>query len=196
MPFTAQPDLGSDANGLAHLAARHCRLPHPATVATLDGAIFPTIRHQQRRGEIDHEAGLLLDDNVTPRWALFWTHGLMQTHHPKGWTIAHVWPLPKDPDSYTHLANLCLMPECVASLSDKDGPLCAYLRFHAQEVYGWTPPKTEPLTNAPPNFHDIEWSYLPKIDNPRAALHARIAELGNQRIKVLRGLMGIKGTKD
>jgi len=90
MPFSGPPDLGPDAMQIAALAARHCLLPHPGVVATLGKAVFPTVRDQQKRGTINREKGILLDDNVTPRWALFWSHAFPQTHHPKGWTIAHV----------------------------------------------------------------------------------------------------------
>jgi hypothetical protein len=189
MPFSGPPSLGPDAIEFAALAARHCCLPHPDVVAQFDAAIFPAIRDQRRRMEIDHERGLLLDDNVLARWALFWPHGMGQTHHPRGWTIAHVWAAPKDPDAYTRLANLCLMPECLGSLSDKAGPLGSYLKYHAYAVYGWhldgeTPPAQ------PEGYERIEWNYLSAYDEPQDFIEGRMGELNNQRVVILRGLMG------
>ena len=189
MPFAAPPDLQADAAGMAMIAARHCRLPHPDVVAACAGPIFPTIRDQRRRGQIDEDAGLLLDDNATPRWALFRAHGMAQTHHPKGWTIAHVWAAPKDPDAYTNLANLCLMPECLGSLSDKAGPLCPYLKFHAQDVYGWRPSQVTPC-DKPDGYGEIQWTYFDPQPNPLDFVKDRVTSLNNQRVLVLRRLMG------
>lgn len=190
MPFNEPPDLNEDGAALAALAARHCQLPYPSVVAKFDGAVFPTIRDQKKRLSVDHERRLLLDDNVTPRWALFWAHGLAQTHHPRGWTIAHVWAAPKDPAAYTHLANLCLMPESLGSLSDKRGPLCAFLQFHAYHVYGWHPAHVAPPSR-PEGYGQIEWRYFAEYSDPLGFIRDRVMSLGNQRVSALRPLMGL-----
>lgn len=189
MPFSGPPKLEDDIAAIAALAARHCRLPHPDVVARCGAAIFPTIRDQQRRGTLDTERGLLLDDNATPRWALFWAHRMPQTHHPRGWTIAHVWKATKDPAAYTHLANLCLMPECLGSLSDKDGPLCRFLEHHAWSVYRWRP-ETASVPEKPEGYDEIRWSYLDSHPDPIGFIRERVMTLGNQRVAVLRDLMG------
>lgn len=190
MPFRAPPDLEEDVATIAALAIRHCRLPHPDVVARCGKAIFPTIRDQQRRGTVDTDRGLLLDDNVTPRWAIFWAHGMPQTHHPRGWTIAHVWKATKDPDAYTHLANLCLMPECLGSLSDKGGPLCGFLEHHAWSVYGWRPAHTDAPVK-PEGYDNISWRYLDPHAAPLVFVRERVMSLNNQRVAVLRQLMGL-----
>lgn len=190
MPFRAPPDLEDDVAEIAALAIRHCRLPHPEVVARCSAAIFPTIRDQRRRGTLDTERRLLLDDNATPRWAILWAHGMSQTHHPRGWTIAHVWKATKDPAAYTHLANLCLMPECLGSLSDKDGPLSRFLEYHAWSIYGWRPA----LTNTPikpMGYEDVSWKYLDAYADPLGFIRDRIMTLNNQRVGVLRQLMGL-----
>lgn len=188
MPFRGPPRLEEDVAAIAALAARHCRLPHPDVVARCGAAIFPTIRDQQRRGTVDAERGLLLDDNATPRWALFWAHGMPQTHHPRGWTIAHVWKATKDPAAYTHLANLCLMPECLGSLSDKDGPLCRFLEFHAWSAYGWRLSHAE-IPEEPLGYGAIQWTYLDAISDPHGFICERMMTLNNQRVLALRPLM-------
>lgn len=188
MPFNGSPNLEDDVTAIAAIAARHCRLPHPDVVARCPAAIFPTIRDQQKRGTVDTEQRLLLDDNTTPRWALFWAHGMPQTHHPRGWTIAHVWKATKDPTAYTHLANLCLMPECLGSLSDKDGPLSRFLEYHACSVYGWHPTHASP-PDRPPGYHEIQWRYLDPHPDPLGFIRERVATLSNQRVAVLRQLM-------
>jgi hypothetical protein len=128
---------------LAVIAAAHCWMPHRDVVAACGGAVFPTIRASSTapRMTVAAVAGrqLMHDDNMTPRWAFLWSHGIGETGHPKGWTFALVLGDARDPDAYTNLANVVLMPEVLASLSDKVGPLCGFLRYHAQTVYGWKP---------------------------------------------------------
>lgn len=187
-------ELGEDRQALVKIAARHILLPDPAVVVAVGGPVFPTIRDQKNRLTLSELDGrpILLDDNVTPRWALLWCHGIPATHHLRGWTFAHVWGLPKDLDAYSHLANLCMMPEFLGSLSDKEGPLCAFLQYHAHSRYGWHPVRK----NAPPKplgFDEIEWRYLPSIANPLAFVHKRLSELSNQRVNFLRPLMGLSG---
>lgn len=191
MPFEQMPNLGSDGPIFAKLAVHHCRMAHPKTVSILRTAVFPTIRDQKRRGEIDCKNSLLLDDNVTARWALLWAHGFHQTHHPKGWTFAHIWARPKDPEAYTHLANLAMMPEALGSLSDKAGPLCDYLRFHSQTVYKWRPRDVEVLEK-PVGYDDISWRYFDPISDPVGFIRDRVINLNNQRVVALRQLMELE----
>ncbi len=195
MPFKSTPDLKNDSVELAHIAARHCLLPNPDVVGLCGGAVFPTVRDQKNRLKIDDDAGLLLDDNVTPRWAIFWAHGIGQTGHPKGWTIAHVWATPKDPAAYTNLANLCVMPECLASLSDKSGPLGPYLRYHAFWVYSWHPANVAP-PKRPEGFEEIKWSYFDAHNDPLSFIKHRVSNLKNQRVEKLRKLMKLNFVKD
>ena len=184
------PILGDDTNELAIIAARYCQLPHPDTAAQFSGAVFPSIRDQKNRHTLDREKGLLLDSNRTPRWALFWSHGIKFVSHPKGWTIAHIWTCPKDPNAYTHLANLVLMPECFGSLSDKGGPLSGLLEYHSFSVYGWTPKDFQkPLK--PDGFDDVKWQYFDPIENAKSFVHNRVLSLNNQNVKILRPLMGL-----
>jgi hypothetical protein len=182
-------DLGSDRLSLAKIALRHCLLPDTKTVASFGGAVFPSIRDQKNRLTVGESDGrrVLLDDNVTPRWALLWAHGIAATHHLRGWTFAHVWGASKDPEAYTHLANLCMMPEFFGSLSDKQGPLCAYLRYHAWAVYGWRYGDTIP--SAPEGYDTLEWRYLPAIEDPVAFVRTRVATLNNQRVELLRSIV-------
>ena len=186
-----RPILGDDAQSIAVIALRHCMLPHPETVIKFSGPVFPTIRDQKNRLQVDHDRGLLLDDNVTPRWALFWSHGIGATHHPKGWTIAHVWACPKDPEAYTHLANLTLLPESLGSLSDKGGPLCQFLEYHAYSVYDWMPKEFQ-KPQKPEGFDEISWQYFTPIENAKNFVHDRVMNLNNQRVKALRPLMGLE----
>ena len=126
-------------------------LPHPDTVYALGRAAFPTAR--ARRGHprftfiCDNGKRVgMYDDNTTPRWAILGAHGIRNWRDRKGWAFAHVWPSPASDNinSFSHLANLVMIPECFASLTDKNCLLTGYLRWHAKTVYGWKPDDEEP----------------------------------------------------
>ena len=153
-----------DAVALSSTAVRYCRLPHPDVVKRLGSAVFPVVRAKGgngKRGTCDtikdrngQDRIVMYDDNTTPRWALLWSHGLVQMAHPTGWTFAHVWDESDDPDAYTHPANIVMMPECFGSLSDKQGPLVLHLRHHAHLVYGWRPANCSPVER-PSGYDDL-----------------------------------------
>ena len=175
---------------LAKMVAKTSFLPHPNTVKSFSGAIFPTIRKRQNRAqEIKNGEEIIgmYDDNTTPQWALFWAHNIVGTR-PKGWTIAHVWPNKNDIDSYTHLANLIMIPECFAALTDKAGPMTEFLRWHSRSVYGWMP-KDAPKPKKPDGFDMIKWRYFENVKNPRELIQQRLQTSDNQRVRVLRPIM-------
>lgn len=178
---------------LVHLVAESLLLPDPKVVDFLGGAVFPTIRDHKRqisRG-VAGDVQVMFDDNTTPRWAILWSHGIAHTNHPKGWTFAHVWPSSKDPSSYTHVANLVIMPKYFASLSDKEGPLEPYLQYHAWKTYSWKPESAAvPVESY--EYSRVTWHYLNGIDDPRKFIHSRIVDLSNQRCLILRELMELE----
>ena len=79
-----------------------------------------------------------------------------------------------------------MMPEFFGSLSDKHGPLCAYLKFHSWNQYRWSPDGLAP--QCPEGFYELEWRYLSPINNPRAFIEERMASLDNQRIRLIRAV--------
>lgn len=166
-------------------------MPHPNVVEALGAPVFQSIRDQKNRLTIGEIAGqtVLLDDNVTPRWAILWAHCIKNTEHLKGWTFAHIWGQPKNPNAYTHLANLCMMPEFFGSLSDKNGPLCDYLKFHSWSRYGWSPDGSAPIE--PPNFQSVQWQYLRDFPRPKDFIAERLGALDNQRVNLLREVASI-----
>lgn len=187
-PVPPPPDF-SHVEELISAVSSYVLLPNAAVVAALGGAVFPSVRDQQHRITVSSVNGrkLLLDDNTTARWAMLWSHGYTTTAHPKGWTFAHVWPLPKDPECYTHVANLAMMPEYLASLSDKDGPLGAYLRYHAWAKYRWKP-SGEAEPEEPEGYPAVSWRYLREEADPIGVIDSRVSELQNKRCKLLRSL--------
>ena len=178
------------APALARLVASTSYLAHPDVVRAVGRAVFPTIRDMRRRTQLvmrEGEAVGMYDDNHTPTAALLWSHGIPRGNR-RGWTFAHTWSASNDLDSYTHPANVAMIPECLASLTDKDGPLTRFLRWHSQTVYGWKPAGQPPVTK-PDGYETVEWRYLPPIADPWAFISQRLAEVNNERVRVLRPLM-------
>lgn len=177
---------------LVRMVAATSWLAHPAAVEAIGCAVFPTVRARKghkRGGRIDGGKGEgMYDDNTTPRWAMLWAHGIPITHHPSKWTFAHVWESADDIDTYCHLANIIIVPEPFAGLTDKNGPLTGYLRWHAWSVYRWKPAHAV-VPEKPADFDEINWRYLRKIDDPKGFICTRIAALSNGRTRTLRPIM-------
>ena len=176
---------------LAQMVANTSWLPNPNVVKALERAVFPTVRRRRNHAMFSHvvENGLpigMYDDNATPTWALLWSHGI--TGRRKGWTVAHVWPETDCMQSFTHVANLALIPECFGTLTDKTGPLTTFLRWHAWHVYQWKPPQHAEPTK-PEGFDTITWRYFESVPNPTALILARLRKLNNRRTRILLPIM-------
>jgi len=193
--FPALSDLAEDGAALARLVARNAFLPHPDVVAQIQGAVWPCIRANRALGTRGTLAALpdgpvLLDDNTVPRWALLVAHGFGPNlpHNGRGWAFAHVWPEPRCPHSYTALANLAMIAEPLAGLTDKTGPVAPFLRYHALARYGWAPPNKSGV-QMPEGFAEIEWRYFQPVSDPKARLEGFLAKSGNAWAKQLAGIV-------
>jgi len=199
MPIPAVELLHQHRPALAEMVANTSWLPNQTAITHLGRAVFPTSRAKAKhpRFSLIEENGAVVgmyDDNATPEWALFWAHGLQGTR-PKGWTVAHVWSASDDIKAYTHVANLALIPEPLASLTDKNGPLTGYLRWHSWEVYGWKPDRAaEPAKPADYDQVKDKWRYLAAIEDPQAWIRQRFNMLDNQRTRILRPIMHSRET--
>lgn len=192
-PVPSLRPLGEDEKTLVSMAAARILLPDPATVKSFNHAMFPTIRaprHLYQELMLEERVVGMHDDNTTPRWALLWTHGISgKSKQPTlGWTIAHVWDRSQDLDSYSRLANLALIPEYLGSLSDKQGPLTRYLRYHAWQVYQWRPADAD-VPSAPDHYAEIRWNYLTPVDDPVGFFRDEFASANCRRSRVLKPLM-------
>lgn len=196
MPIPKLEPLNEFQLELAQMVAKTSWLPHPDTVKAIGRAVFPTKRarkHYPRLSliEIAGETVGMYDDNFTPAHALLWAHGLVGGS-AKGWCFAHVWPDGDEMASYTHLANLALVPECFAGMTDKEGPLTGYLRWHAWGVYGWKP-ESKSAPSKPTDYDEVKWRYLDCYPEPKAFIRERIQTLNNERIRILRPIMERRG---
>ena len=168
-------------------------LPNRDTVKALSGAACRRSRERKLHPRLSpimkgDEAIGMYDDNTTPRWAMLWAHDIPMTGHPSGWAFAHVWEDADNINSYTHLANLVMVPEAFASLTDKNWPLTSFLRWHAWHVYGWRPEGTTEPTK-PDGYNIIEWRNLRHVNEPKVLIGKRIKCLHNQRVEILRPIM-------
>ena len=202
MKIIGKPTLQSnDATQLIRRVVPYLLMPHRDVVSQLNEAVFPVVRDPSQRGKVEKDKTkfgkvVMYDDNTAPRWAFLWAHGWQNVSLPPGgWMIAHVWNESKNPEAYTHVANIVLMPEFFASLSDKKGPLVDVLRYHAQEKYGWRPKKSFKV-NKPCGFDDLNWKYLDKIHNPRDQVNRRLLESRDKRAIILSDLLGIQNSTD
>lgn len=182
---------------LAQLVAQTSWLPDPETVGAFGRAVLPTLRARAGKPRLslflenDEPAGMY-DDNVTPAWALFWSHGIIKGTRPPGWTVAHVWPETDCIHSYTQLANLALIPECFGTLTDKTGPLTDFLKWHAWEVYQWKPDRKAP-PGKPVGYETVTWRYFEKAADPKALIRQMVTGSDNQRTRILRPIMERNG---
>lgn len=179
--FPDAPDLTDQAPSLALSILPQCLVPAPDVVAACTDAVFRSIRGKRGDGiaaGLHDGQRVLFDDNTTPRWAILWSHKFQKTYCPKGWRFCHVWPTGKDPEAYTHLANLVIMPAAFASLSDEGGPLVSYLRYHAQETYSWRPDKTQAIAE-PRGYCLVKWTYLAAHPTPKTLVANKLAKLNN-----------------
>lgn len=183
---------GEDARAIALLAGRLCLLPDKKTVGQFKKAVFPTQRKTALRAtpiidESNKEIGMW-DDNTTPRWALRWSHGVQGGNRAlKGWHVAHVWNNCNNVQCYTRLENLLLVPAAYAGLTDDDGPLTPYLRYHAFKAYGWWP-KGQPPPKKPSEYQKFtsEWRYLCAASgSARERVLTRLRKSQSERAKVL-----------
>ena len=184
---------GKDARAIALLAARLCQLPDTEIVKQFKRAIFPSKRKTALRARpiIDKskkEIGMW-DDNTTPQWALIWSHGVRVGNRTlKGWHVAHVWNNCNNVQCYTRLENLLLVPAAYAGLTDDDGPLTPYLRYHAFKAYDWKP-KGKPVPKKPPEYQRFasKRRYLSAAPgNARERVLDRLNDGRGQRAEVLR----------
>lgn len=185
------PPLDEYALSLATIVARTTYLPARETVEAMRGPVFPTVRNSRLRITRIYQGPFegMYDDNTTPRWALLWSHGIagVGKSSSKYWTFAHIWPAREHPASYTTLANLAMIPECFASLTDKNGPVAEFLRWHAWKVYGWKPDGA--LMAEPPGYDEISWNYFCAIEHPREFVLSQLRRANCKRSSILKPLL-------
>jgi hypothetical protein len=173
------------------VAVKYLRLPDPKVVeAFRRKPLFPSARQGGQRGSRDNyweteNRKVVLDDNATADWALFWSHGYRGKS--KGWSLAHVWERAYDPECFSNIANLCIIKQSLAAFTDKDGPLVEHLRFHAQEIYGWRPGNENKLEK-PAGYDELSWKYLTPEGDPIDNVNTAFEKSKRKRAMLLKAL--------
>ncbi len=85
-----------------------------------------------------------------------------------------------------------MIPECFGTLTDKTGPLTAFLRWHAWEVYQWKPGHA-PQPQKPAGVETLAWRYFEKAADPKALIRQMVTDSDNQRTRTLRSIMERNG---
>lgn len=180
---------------LARMVASTSWLPDPEVVTQFPKEVFPSARANKglKRGTSDTRDGkeLLLDDNCTPMWAFMWCHGYPGiSRQVPDYSLAHVYPSKDYPQSFTHLANLLLVPKYFAGLTDNDGPLLPYLKYHSYVKYGWIPTDNNgglPSVVKPPGYDSIQWRYLKSETNtPEEFIESQLNNSKSVRADILK----------
>ena len=154
-----QSTYGSIEQAVASLSL----FPHPETVRQIRGRnVFRIVRCRSaaERGKIVEREGIgpvMLDDNKGPTDAFIWAHGLQRAHY-EDVQFNHLWSGPDDVESYTSLANICMMPAFLSKLSDTDLGVRALLRYRSFCLFdGYLPSGSSPLEK-PAAYDALDWA--------------------------------------
>jgi hypothetical protein len=169
----------SEYGSLTQAVASLVLFSHPSTVEPSAGkAIFRIVRatNNSDRGKIGDAVDgrpAVLDDNTGPTDTFLWANGIGRSAY-RDVQFCHVWPRPRDPESYTSLANICVLPTFLAKLSDTHPEVARLLRGRAVGLYGWKPDDAETADQA--EVAELSWAEcLPPVADLAASLRAGIA---------------------
>ena len=135
------------------------------------GAWHPNVR-RFKKGEGEKKGfaknGDRLDDNTYANHAI--KRALVGTNRKllSGFSVCHIWPKTcYDKKYHTNIANLVLMPQAIAGLSDFHTEIQLALQFHSYELYHWYPENDkQPIK---PKFYPSKWlkplPFTPAIEN-------------------------------
>ncbi len=185
---------------LAQLFASTSWLPSPDVVKQFSKAVFPSIRankDNKRRTPIIDKGNTvgLYDDNCTPTWAIMWSHGYPGIgRYVPDYALAHIYGCPQNINAFTNLANILLVPKYFASLTDGNGPLLPYLKYHSLKAYEWHPESVDESNILKPEGYDsINWRYLEsKSADPHDFIKSHLAHSKGETARILRSAMGFE----
>jgi hypothetical protein len=139
-----------------------------------DAAVYPDVRRSKRaQGEVRRTRGAdgaKLDDNTIANRIAKQAMGV--TGLAKAFAVCHIWPDScYDVRYHTSLANLVLLPQALATLSDHNAAVIAALQYRAFELYGWHPRESAAPTR--PQRYPSNWRSPQPAPAGRAARLAR-----------------------
>jgi hypothetical protein len=173
--FDGQAALGgllaeSGYRSLLQAVASLSVFARPATVKqTNNRGVFAIVRANSptercQTTELPSGRLVMLDDNKGPTDTFVGAHGWKRGGY-KDVQFNHLWPISDDPEHYTSLANLCVLPAFLSKLSDTHPETQELLRYRAYDLYGYWP---GPGANSQPpaDYAKVLWSDpLPVVEN-------------------------------
>lgn len=155
--LVAASSWGSTDQAIASLAV----FAHPDVVAAVGGrAVFRTMRGR-RRGEIVD--GIMEDDNASPAEAFEFGTGFRR-RPGSDVQCCHLYAASTDPDAYTDLRNIFMVPQCLAKLTDSQAATLPslhalhVLRYRAFELYGYRGPSGSAAPAKPDGYDALGWA--------------------------------------
>ena len=187
--IVAESPYGSLQQAVASLAL----FSHPDTVAQTDGrAVFRIVRGPiLQRGQIvplGDGKPVLLDDNTGPTDTFIWANQFRRGTY-NDVQFCHIWPQSGDPEAYTSLANICMLPAFLAKLSDTHPAIMTLLRQRSVDLYGRQPYIESAETSGV--AHYLEWApCLPPNPAVEATMRAELTTKAKSRTTISARLIG------
>lgn len=155
--LVAASPWGSIDQAIASLAV----FPHPDVVAAVRSrAVFRTVRGR-RRGEIVD--GVMEDDNASPAEAFEFATGFRR-RPGSDVQCCHLYAASTDPDAYTDLRNIFMVPQCLAKRTDSQAAVLPslhalhVLRYRAFELHRYPGPGGTAEPGKPDGYDALEWA--------------------------------------
>nr|WP_246681637.1 hypothetical protein [Methylobacterium sp. L1A1] len=155
--LVAASGWGSIEQAIASLAV----FAHPDVVAAVGArALFRTVRGKQRGKIVD---GLMVDDNSSPAVAFEISTGFKR-RPGSNIQCCHLYAASTDPQAFTDLRNIFMMPTCLAKLTDSqaatlpDTHALHVLRYRAYALYGYQGPGRSGPPAKPAGYDGLKWA--------------------------------------
>lgn len=183
----------SPYRSLQQAVASLAMFSHPETVAQTYGrALFRIVRGSiPQRGQIvplNDGKSVVLDDNTGPTDTFIWANRIRRGTYADV-QFCHIWQHSGDPEAYTNLANICMLPAFLAKLSDTHPAITSLLRQRAIELYGWQP-RIESQDTAGV-ARDLEWApCLPVNPVLEATMRAEMRTKAKSRTTISARMIG------
>jgi hypothetical protein len=120
-----------------------------------NGAFYPHVRrartnHGEERRQWVRNRTILLDDNTYANKAIKKMIGV--SGNIKHFETCHIWPdSAYNEGTHTAIANLVLLPEDLASLTDHNEEMQDVLKYRSYELYNWRP-KNKSIPKKPKSY--------------------------------------------